>query len=200
VAHARGKSLRELAKAAKVDKNSLLQYIDGVAKPRDESAWTRIEAVYNEWVRDLSDPKFMIGPPSARLPILETVSPTEWNTAIFSDFLEVPLFLAKNRRLVIRMDDDALAPNYLKSEFLIFELDDLPRSGRTSIASRKGDDVVSIGAIQRDRTVGGTTFVPFSDPLAASPLWVPVGYLVAVCRDWQITRGIIEFDDGGLTL
>jgi hypothetical protein len=198
VAHARGKSLREFAKAAKIDKMSLLKYIDGETRPRDESVWVRIDEVYNEWLRELSDPRFAISPVFARLSFLAPRGPGEWKTDIYNDFLDVPFFLAKNNRVAIRVDDERFAPELLRGEILVFEMDPSPRSGRKSIASRHGDNIVSIGSIQRDRTLGGTTFVPLADPDSASPLWTPVGYLVAILRDWQLVRGIIEFDDGGL--
>ena len=90
----RCENLRE----AKVTTSAFFTYIDRSAKPRDDGVWTRIQAVYDKWLHEVADPKFRIPSPAMKLPILAPSDPGSWKIDVFNDFLDVPLFLAKNKR------------------------------------------------------------------------------------------------------
>lgn len=116
-----------------------------------------------------------------------------------TDWFELPGFLVKKNRVVTRVVGDSMLPRIKPGDYLVFQLDPIPRFGRIGFArNEEGQSTVKV--IKRD-PLGNVSLVPLNpecEPPVSETL-VCIGYLVAILKDYDSGRGNIDWDDGGIT-
>ena len=97
--------------------------------------------------------------------------------------------------MIVQVSDPLGAPNLTKGDKLVVVLDSAPRVGRMTLAV--GDGGLSLAlASRRDQRTELVSLDSKRAPLKGD--WECAGYVVAVLRDYTNTRGMIEWDEGGI--
>lgn len=109
--------------------------------------------------------------------------------------VSVPAFLQGSNHVIVQVSDPLGAPNLTKGDKLVVVLDSAPRVGRMTLAV--GDGGLSLAlASRRDQRTELVSLDSKRAPLKGD--WECAGYVVAVLRDYTNTRGMIEWDEGGI--
>lgn len=195
------KSLRWLAAEIGVNHQSLINWLDGTNHPRDPKVWDDIESAIAKLRTTITPPRWAVAEPSSALPLWPSISAGSWMSPDVEciDWFELPGFLVKRNRIVVRVIGDSMAPRLKPGDYLVFQLDPIPRFGRIGFA-RNGDNEATVKVIKRD-PLGNVTLVPLNpecEPPTSETL-VCIGYLAAILKDYDSGRGNIEWDDGGIS-
>lgn len=195
-----------MAKQLGVPRQSVYNWLGGLALPRDESVWDRMAGLFPEKVPPpLDAPLYPAVVPEVEMSLWPSLPANgSWDEPQESmDFIDVPSFLARKslrhpERVAVRIRGSSMEPRLLDGDLVVIELSQQPRSGRIVVA--RSGAAVTVKLLTRD-TGGALALKALNKGHEVEPRKSEiVGYVVAVLRGYDRGRGVIEWDDGGLGL
>lgn len=209
-----GKTPRWLSLQLKVSPQTVLNWIDG-GRPQKDAMWTKLAATlsvprqnleYDDYdLPTLGAPKYPVAEEEVDLPLWPSLPANEnweWDPADCITFKPVPGFLARKspkdpERIVAGIEGSSMLPRLGPGDLIVIELTKVVRTGRLVLArSEKGRTI----KVLRRGSAGGYELhsVNPAHGHAEAAQWEIEGYVVAILRDYERGRGLIEWDDAGL--
>lgn len=199
------KSASWIAKELGVPRQSVYNWLGGLAWPRDESVWDRMLSLFPEKTVPLDPPLYPAVVPEVEMSLWPALPANgSWDEPQESmDFIDVPSFLARKsprhpERVAARIRGTSMEPRLLDGDLVVIELSQQPRSGRIVVA--RSGAAVTVKLLTREPS-GELVLKALNKGHEVEPRKSEiVGYVVAVLRGYDRGRGVIEWDDGGLGL
>lgn len=202
-----------LAKELGVGRQSVHNWIDGM-RPQDDQVWGRIASalgIDKEVLMDDSKPlpevasvRYPIPEPEVELPKWPSLPANEnWEMDLSdcTEFIAVPGFLARRNaqspeRVAAYIDGHSMEPRLLPGDLVVVELVKVPRTGRLVLAKSELGRTVKV--LKRVGVSYELHSINEDHGQATAAAWEIEGYIIAIIRDYERGRGIIEWDEAGL--
>jgi SOS-response transcriptional repressor LexA len=209
-----GRSARWLAKEVGVAPQTVLNWIDG-ARPQKDEIWEKLaqalevdkSVLLDEAKKLPSEIGSTLYPiPSGEIempkwPSLPASENWDIDPSECTEFIPVPSFLARKtprdpERVAAQVAGMSMSPRLVSGDLVVIELVKVPRTGRLVLARSETGRTIKV--LKRVHAGFELHSINPDHGQARADEWEIEGYVVAIIRDYETGRGVIEWDDAGL--